>query len=69
MVGVDCIYAKCAGEVVALFKDINGLWAKEQIERVAKAGLLKGDDKGNFRPDDKLTRAEMAVVLDRLLER
>lgn len=52
-----------------MFKDINGLWAKEQIERVAKAGLLKGDDKGNFRPDDKLTRAEMAVVLDRLLER
>lgn len=41
-------------------------WAKEAVAKVTKAGLMVGDDKGNFRPNDPITRAELAVVLQRL---
>lgn len=58
---------KRVGEALGMFKDIMYHWAKGPIERVAKEGLLKGDDKGCFNPDNGLTRAEFAVVLDRLL--
>lgn len=50
-----------------VFRDIESHWAKESIEKVAKMGLLKGDPNGNFRPNDPVTRAELAVVLTRLV--
>lgn len=54
-------------EVLSMFKDVpNGHWAKESIERMAEKGLLKGDNQDNFRPDEPLTRAQLAAVLDRL---
>lgn len=43
--------------------------AYEAICRTAAYGLLNGDDKGNFRPDDVLRRCEAAVVFNRLLGR
>jgi N-acetylmuramoyl-L-alanine amidase len=52
----------------AVFPDIREHWARESIERVARAGLMLGDDRGLFRPEDSLTRAEFAVALDRLLK-
>lgn len=41
-------------------------WAKAAVERVTKKGLMQGDASGKFRPNDPVTRAELAVVLDRL---
>ena len=55
-------------EVLAMFKDINGHWAKESVDRLANLGLIKGDGQGNFRPDQPITRAETVVLLDRLLK-
>lgn len=56
-------------EVSALFKDVpDDHWAKGSIERVTQLGLLKGDPQGNFNPDAPLTRAQMAAILDRLLQ-
>lgn len=56
-------------EVLGMFKDVaDGHWAKESIERLAKLGLLKGDQQGNFNPDGPITRAQLAAVLDRLLK-
>lgn len=51
-----------------MFKDQNSIpdWAKEAVENAAKKGLMVGDDQGNFRPNDPITRAEMAVILSRL---
>lgn len=61
--------AKLLGEVENLFKDVpENHWAKGSIERLAQLGLLKGDEQGNFRPDEPLTRAQLAAVLDRLLK-
>ncbi|MBQ8768850.1 MAG: peptidoglycan DD-metalloendopeptidase family protein [Oscillospiraceae bacterium] len=40
-------------------------WAKEAVEKVTEKGWMQGDTAGNFRPNDPITRAEMAVVLAR----
>ncbi|MBQ7095825.1 MAG: N-acetylmuramoyl-L-alanine amidase [Clostridia bacterium] len=41
-------------------------WAREAVEKVTKAGLMVGDDKGNFNPNEPVTRAQLALVLQRL---
>ncbi len=53
---------------IVMFKDENSIpqWAKQAVENAAKKGLMIGDDKGNFRPNEPITRAEMAVILSRL---
>lgn len=56
-------------EVARMFKDVpEGYWARGSIERLANLGLLKGYEDGTFRPDEPLTRAQLAAVLDRLLK-
>lgn len=57
-----------------LFTDIDGHWAAEYINRAAKAGWFKitddnGNSVGNFRPDDYITRAEVVVMINRMLGR
>ncbi len=46
--------------------DITGRWAEAQIRRCMERGLLKGYPDGSFGPDKPVTRAELAVILDRL---
>lgn len=41
-------------------------WAAESLEVLCYGGVITGDDKGNFRPKDHVTRAEAAVVFVRL---
>lgn len=50
------------------FKDRKQIpqWAQKAVEAVAEEGLMIGDADGNFRPNDPVTRAEMAVILSRL---
>jgi len=48
---------------VAEFKDINGHYAKTHIEELHQMGVVNGDDNGNFRPDDKVTRADAAIMV------
>ena len=45
--------------------DYENHWAKEEIERVMEAGIFSKTE--NFRPGDPVTRAEMAVIVDRLM--
>lgn len=47
-------------------KDYEGHWAEPEIRRVIARGLMKGYEDGSFRPDKPITRAEIAVILDRL---
>jgi N-acetylmuramoyl-L-alanine amidase len=44
-------------------------WAAEAIRRASQEGLMTGYKDGTFRPDQHLTRAELAIVIDRLLNR
>ena len=45
--------------------DYEGHWAEREIEKCMKTGIFVETDK--FRPGDSLTRAEMAVIVDRLI--
>ncbi len=49
------------------FPDIVSHWGKASIERWAGYGVLNGDNKGNFNPDNPMTRAEFATMLVNLM--
>lgn len=51
----------------AEYSDIYGHWAKTQIDRWSDYGVISGSD-GQFRPDDSITRGEMAVIIDRVMK-
>ena len=51
------------------FEDINGHWAEQYLNLLAKLGILKGDDNGNANPDAYLTRAQTAAMSNRLVGR
>lgn len=46
--------------------DFTGHWAEQSIRRVMAHGFMKGFPDGTFRPDQAVTRAELATILDRL---
>ena len=50
------------------FPDTAGHWASAEIAAAAHAGLIKGYPDGTFRPDARVTRAELAVLLSRMIE-
>lgn len=55
--------------VKADFPDVpSSHWASPYIAALTKKGYLAGDTDGNFRPEDNITRAELAVVLNRIAE-
>lgn len=41
-------------------------WAYEAVNKATEKGWMQGDNKGRFRPNEAITRAELAVVLARL---
>ena len=43
-------------------------YAKESVGAMQKAGLLSGDEEGNFCPDAQITRAEIASIFMRLCQ-
>lgn len=46
------------------FRDVPSKhWASAAIAKAYKTGFMSGDTKGNFRPDDKITRVEALVSL------
>lgn len=46
--------------------DVTGHWAESAIRRVIKRNLMVGYTDGSFQPDKPVTRAEIAVILDRM---
>ena len=51
----------------ASYADVDSTKNVEAIEVMQAVGVMTGDDKGNFNPDQKVTRGEMAVVMANLL--
>ncbi len=56
--------AQAAGTV---FQDTNGHWAANAIERMSGYHIVNGYA-GNFRPNDTITRGEMAVILTNVMK-
>ncbi len=50
----------------AMFADMKQHWAAEAADRLAAAGILQGDGQGQFGPSRAVSRAEMAVILNRV---
>ena len=48
------------------FIDIEEHWAKEAINALHKAGIINGYEDGTFKPDNPITRAEVAAIVERL---
>lgn len=67
LVAVEAPAADAANTVK--YADAVGHWAESSINLVTNAGWFIGDDQGNFRPEDQITRAEAVTVINRMLER
>ena len=48
------------------YSDVIGHWAENQIKTISEYGLVTGSN-GEFRPNDAITRGEMAVILNSLM--
>lgn len=45
------------------FKDCEGHYAEKHINELYEMGVVNGDGNGNFRPNDKITRADVAIMV------
>lgn len=55
--------------VSKFFSDVdkNG-WYGPSVEKLSDLGIIKGYSDGTFKPDQKVSRAELAVMLDRVIQ-
>lgn len=51
------------------FEDTKDHWAAEEIDRMKERGLINGKTDELFCPNDLITRAEVAVIIDRLCQK
>ncbi len=52
----------------ASYTDVSSKNNQEAIEVLQAVGVMVGDEKGNFNPDQKVTRNEMAVIMANLMD-
>lgn len=50
-----------------MFKDMDGHWAKDEVETMGAAGVISGRDEGVFDPEASVTRAEFAVLITKTM--
>ena len=60
---------KVVPSTIVAFKDNKdiSIWAYKDLEKLQQIGIIKGDDKGFFNPNTKITRAETSAILERVL--
>lgn len=59
------VSAPAASAASTTFPDIQNHWAKSYIEAMTTAGMFKGYDDGNFKPENLLTTAEALALCAR----
>jgi parallel beta-helix repeat protein len=68
---VDFVAAKVepsAGSGQTAFKDVpGGYWAKGYIEALASQNIIAGFPDGSFRPNEPVTRAQFATIINKAL--
>ncbi|EFM10619.1 S-layer domain protein [Paenibacillus curdlanolyticus YK9] len=52
----------------AAFSDISGKWYEQAVAAAAEAGLVTGYEDGTFRPNAKVTREELALMITRAIK-
>jgi len=63
----DAVTQTGSGDIA--FNDISGHWAESAIKSAARLGYVQGYGDGTFRPDEPITRAEAATLLNNVLNR
>ncbi len=63
---IALLAATPTGVFAAQFEDTESHWAQSAIERWTDYEVIMGDD-GMFRPDDVISRAELAVMINRIM--
>ncbi len=55
------------GHEIVHFRDVDSsFWFASSVNHLASLGIISGKAEGLFMPDDKMTRAELAVILSRM---
>ena len=49
------------------FSDVEDTTYEDEINKLAAVGVVNGDPEGTFRPEDNITRAEVAVIICKML--
>ena len=63
---LDPDYRELVRASVATFSDVSpDRWSSKHIATLANGGILEGYQDGTFRPDNYITRAELAVIASR----
>lgn len=52
-----------------MFTDTEGHWAEDEISRAANLGWVQGYEDSSFLPDEYISRAEAATLINRVLLR
>ncbi len=50
------------------FTDVSGHWSAVYANELKAKNILNGDDKGNFNPDNNITRAEFIAIIVRAMK-
>lgn len=50
------------------FSDMSEHWAKENVDMLYKKGIVNGYTDGSFKPENRVTRAEFAKMLEKAFE-
>ena len=58
-----------ASTATDVFSDISGHWAERYIVKASELGYVNGYSDGTFKPNAPITRAEMAQLLNNVLDR
>ncbi len=67
LITLSLVFSLLPVTALAAYTDTQGHWAQEAIDKWSGLGIIKGSG-GSFRPDDPITRGEMAVIIDRLMK-
>lgn len=63
-----CMVDEVQEVLLKLFKDIEDHWGRTNIEEMANKGIVTGYEDGTFKPDNSVTRAEIATIAKRIIE-
>jgi hypothetical protein len=55
-------------EPINIIPDLDGHWAHDCIMTLLEKGIIQGNEKGEIKPDDYITRAEAAVLVGKALK-
>jgi hypothetical protein len=58
-----------AGKSIKNYKDFHaiGIWARDDVELLLKAGIMQGRKTGEFTPREPANRSHIAAILNRFL--